>query len=135
MGASLDLVESQLIRLQHIILFLECKLQGVDESVDKIWVLQASDPDTRCACLFLLNLLVVPHSSASCERVFSYVRKIKTDQQAKMGDSPLEALINMKHIPSSPIDCDHSSEMFLYLKGSCMRAVGKCGDGSVIDTA
>ena len=131
--ASLDLVESQLIRLQHIL--LEGKLQGADESVDKIWALQASDPDTRFACLFLLNLLVVPHSSASCERVFSYVRKIKTDQRAKMGDRLLEALIIVKHIPSSPIDRHHSSEMLLYLKGSCMRAVGKCGDGSVIDTA
>ena len=65
-GASLDLVESQLIRLQHIL--LEGKLQGADESVDKIWALQASDPDTRFDCLFLLNLVAVSVYFLMCVR-------------------------------------------------------------------
>ena len=122
-GATADTIESELIRLQQII--AENKLPEADR-LDQRWALQAKqDPATRFACLFLLNLLVVPHSSASCERVFSYVRKIKTDQRARMGDSLLEALVICKHIPGSPLDRQHTPEMLKYLKGSCMRAVGK----------
>jgi len=119
----MDIVESQLCRLH--ILILENKLPIADR-LDQIWAKQAqADEDTKFACLFLLNLLVVPHSSASCERVFSYVRKIKTDQRGRMGDSLLEALIVTKSIPEQPLNRQHSSETLKYLKSSCKRALEK----------
>lgn len=40
----------------------------------------------------MLGILTIPHSSAHCERVFSTVRKNRTDQRSSMSDSTLEAL-------------------------------------------
>ena len=80
-----DILETQFCRLQTMI--VEEKLP-VGDRLDKIWALQAKDcEDTRDACIFLLNCLVIPHSSAPCERVFSHVRKVKTDLLTSAGDT------------------------------------------------
>lgn len=120
-GATADMVESQLCRLQLTI--MENRLPEGDR-IDERWAKQAlMDMDTKFACHFLLNLLVVPHSSASCERVFSCVRKIKTDQRGNLGDKLLEALIITKFIPGCPLQRNHSSEMLQFLKTSCLRSL------------
>ena len=107
-GATRNLIETQLTSIQLAVAKDELPPSN---RLDEMWALQAeADIDTRYGCLFLLNLLVVPHSSASCERVFSYVRKIKTDQRQLMGDELLDSLIVLKHIPGSPIDRTHSTE-------------------------
>lgn len=42
------------------------------------------------------GILTIPHSSAHCERIFSCVRKNKTDQRASLSDKVLEALLVVK---------------------------------------
>ena len=96
-GSSLDELVTELSRLQQVI--IECDFVN-SARLDEVWgSLAKKNEDIRVACVFLLNLLVVPHSSAGCEHVFSYVRKIKTDQRQLMGDELLESLIICKHMP------------------------------------
>ena len=113
-GATADIVDSQLAHVQTAI--LEKRLPEADQLVKRWALLAKQDEDTKIDCMVLLNLLVVPHSSVSCERVFSYVRKIKTDQRGSMGDFLLEALINVKHMPGSPILRKHSSDTLKFFR-------------------
>lgn len=41
----------------------------------------------------MLGILTIPHSNASCERIFSLVRKNKTDFRPNLGQNSLEALL------------------------------------------
>ncbi|GFR78928.1 connexin 27.5 [Elysia marginata] len=41
-------------------------------------------------------VLAIPHSSAHCERIFSLVRQIKTDQRSCLNSTTLEALLILK---------------------------------------
>ena len=47
----------------------------------------------------MLSILTIPHSSAHCERVFSTVRKKRTEQRSSLSDKTLEALFVMKSRP------------------------------------
>ena len=42
------------------------------------------------------SVLLIPHSNASCERVFSNVRKVRTDFRGSMSASTLEAICTVK---------------------------------------
>lgn len=44
----------------------------------------------------MLAVLTIPHSSAHCERVFSTVRKNRTDQRSSLSDDTLQALLTLK---------------------------------------
>ena len=44
------------------------------------------------------GLLTIPHSNAHCERIFSSIRKNRTDQRAILGDGTLEALLVVKNM-------------------------------------
>ena len=46
--------------------------------------------------LLMLGILTIPHSSAHCERIFSCVRKNRTEQRSCLGDDSLEALLVIK---------------------------------------
>ena len=48
----------------------------------------------------VLSILTIPHSSAHCERVFSTVRKNRTEQRSSLSDKTLEALLVMKSRPA-----------------------------------
>jgi hypothetical protein len=52
------------------------------------------------------GILTIPHSSAHCERIFSCVRKNRTEQRAALGDDTLEALLVLKSKPGSALDED-----------------------------
>ena len=52
----------------------------------------------------MLGILSIPHSCAHCERVFSTVRKNRTNQRASTGDDTLEALLVLKSQPGCPTD-------------------------------
>jgi len=52
----------------------------------------------------MLGILTIPHSSAHCERVFSTVRKNRTDQRASMSDETLETLLVLKSRPGNVTD-------------------------------
>jgi len=47
----------------------------------------------------MMNIIVIAHSSARCERVFSIVRKNKTDFRDSLGRDTLEALVVAKARP------------------------------------
>ena len=49
----------------------------------------------------MCGFLTVSHSSAHCERVFSCVRKKRTDQRSSLGDDTLESLLVLKSRPGS----------------------------------
>ncbi|KAK7488557.1 hypothetical protein BaRGS_00020174 [Batillaria attramentaria] len=46
-----------------------------------------------------MGVCTIPHSSASCERVFSCVRKNLTDQRSTLHQDTLEALLVLKSRP------------------------------------
>jgi hypothetical protein len=48
----------------------------------------------------MLGILTIPHSNAQCERIFSCVRKNKTDQRACLGSETLDALMVCKTRPN-----------------------------------
>ena len=45
---------------------------------------------------FMINLLVLPHSSAAVERIFSQVKLIKTDQRNRLNTNSINGLILTK---------------------------------------
>ena len=68
------------------------------------------------------GILVIPHSSAHCERVFSTVRKNRTDQCASLSDDTLEALLVLKSNPLSPLNfTEKMGEQELREVKSCYR--------------
>lgn len=76
---------------------------------------------------FMLGILCIPHSSAHCERVFSVVRKNRTDQRASLGDTTLEALLVIKSRPGHPCDVSrkHSNETLDRLKSSYYKQLNE----------
>lgn len=107
MGVSKDKVQKQFTSFQ-------CdSVSGLKkERVDATWSAigkhideTGEAPYTHLAQV-MLGILTIPHSSAHCERVFSCVRKIKTDQRATLGDKTLQSLLVVKSRPGS-FGCRH----------------------------
>ena len=68
----------------------------------------------------MLGILLIPVANAGCERVFSLVRKTRTDFRANMSASTLEALLIIKcHM--SGTDC-HSVPLSVELLRKCKRS-------------
>ena len=70
----------------------------LDAKWEKIKSCQDEDgsPLAPNLCSVMQLLLTIPHSSAHCERIFSLVRQIKTDQRSCLGNDTLEALLVLK---------------------------------------
>ena len=73
----------------------------------------------------MLGILTIPHSSAHCERVFSCVRKNKTDTRSSMGDDTLEALMVVKSSRVSCLDREYTSQTLRNLKGAYHRSLAE----------
>jgi hypothetical protein len=121
-GSSQDDVINQLNSLQIELMEKET-LPSACEDVCEFWSKLAKQGDHKTACLLIIGLLVVPHSSASYDRVFSCFRKIKQDQRSLMGDALLEALIVTKLFSGSAVTRKFPPELLKYLKGSCSRHI------------
>ena len=69
--------------------------------------------------LVMLGVLAIPHSSSHCERVFSTVRKNRTDQRASLSDDTLEAMLVLKSQPGHATDDarQHSTARLEVLRG------------------
>ena len=78
---------------------------------------------------FMLSVLTIPHSSAHCERVFSCVRKNRTDQRASLGKATLDALLAVKSDVSPVWKRTFSDELLRRLK-SCYAQSLKQQDSS-----
>jgi hypothetical protein len=70
--------------------------------MDDVWAQVGSRKDSsgtapyKALSLVMNAILTVPHSSAHCERIFSCVRKNRTEQRASISDDTLEALLVLK---------------------------------------
>lgn len=106
-GATMDTLTEQFVLYQTQDLATE--LEAFDR-VDEKWNAIGQIKDTGGNLMFnhlaqfCLGILCIPHSSAHCERVFSVVRKNRTDQRASLGDQTLEALLVNKSKPGNPCD-------------------------------
>lgn len=49
-----------------------------------------------CLARVMAAILAIPHSNADCERVFSLVRKTRTESRASMSNETLESLLIQK---------------------------------------
>lgn len=77
----------------------------------------------------MLAILSIPHSNASCERIFSIVRKNKTDFRPTMGTKLLESLVIQKvHMMTSGKACfeqKFSSDMLIKAKKATLNMLQK----------
>jgi len=74
-----------------------------------------------------LNLLSIPSSNADCERVFSLVRRIKTDYRANLIPETISSLIGV-HL-NSPFQCCDQLEFPISLLDkakSCTKEMNRC---------
>ena len=77
-----------------------------DLRLDQIWhsIGQLQDGTFSDLSLVMRGVLTIPHSSAHCERVFSCVRKNKTEQRASMKDETLDSLLVVKGSKKTPVE-------------------------------
>ena len=99
---TVDTLQEEMVMLQTLLCSQELSIQQ-DERLDTFWIKinnfqdkESSHPFVNIAS-FMLSILTVPHSSAHCERVFSMVRKIKTDSRQCLAPDTLQALLVVKH--------------------------------------
>ena len=72
---------------------------------------------------FMLSILTIPHSSTRCERVFSTVRKNKTDQRSSMLDKTLESLLVKKSRPGESCTRFYTDKTLKRLKSSYYQSL------------
>lgn len=94
----------------------------LNEPIDKFWLKIREKMDISREKefynigQFVLDLLVLPHSSASCERVFSKVNLIKTKMRNKLITKTLNGLIlSSQHIAENGGDHFHPTKNMLDL--------------------
>ena len=104
--------------------------------VDKKWDIISRIQDANgCKKYSLLStvmkaVLVIPHSNASCERVFSIVRKNKTDFRGSMSVKMLQSLL-VEKIANSGIPChqrEYSKELLKKVKQSTYHSLHELPD-------
>ena len=102
------------------------------DRVDKAWAeikkIKTCDGELKYNVLatFALGVPVVPHSNAGCERVFSMVRKCKTEFRSSMSTRVLSNLIIQKvHMQSRGQVChefNFTEEQLILAKGATSKA-------------
>ncbi|KAL8621529.1 hypothetical protein ACOMHN_026201 [Nucella lapillus] len=65
---------------------------------------------------FMVSILTIPHSNAHCERVFSYVRKNRTDQRESLGEETMDALMVVKSMPGGFLTRNLDKEQLIAVK-------------------
>ncbi|XP_021346237.1 uncharacterized protein LOC110445779 [Mizuhopecten yessoensis] len=94
--------------------------------MDSIWSMIGKMRDEEGKLMFselsvvMCGILTIPHSSAHCKRVFSCVRKNRTEQRACLGDSTLESLLVIK---SSGTPQDYTDKELDHIRGSYYRSL------------
>ncbi|OCT60383.1 hypothetical protein XELAEV_18046402mg [Xenopus laevis] len=66
--------------------------ERIDEFWQKLSLIQdpvTGQPQYRILCKLAKFICLIPHSNATCERLFSTVRKIITDQRSSLGKNPI----------------------------------------------
>ncbi|KAK7105390.1 hypothetical protein V1264_016779 [Littorina saxatilis] len=73
--------------------------------------------------MVMLSILTIPHSSAHCERIFSVVRKNKTDFRGSMAKDTLEALVVAKSRPGEALDRVYTNKELKDMKSAYYRSL------------
>lgn len=73
------------------------------DRLDVSWAGIGQNSDFQELSLVMRGILTIPHSSAPCERIFSYVRKNKTPQRASLTTVTLESLLVLKNKGDDPL--------------------------------
>lgn len=100
-GVSMDVIQQEFLELQtHK---LPESILSSDLRVDEAWFQVGQIRDVATAKPKFANiskvasaLLVLPHSNANCERLFSLARKNKTEYRSSMSTETLESLLILK---------------------------------------
>ena len=71
----------------------------------------------------MLTLLTIPHSSAHCERIFSVVRKNKTEFRGSMLRETLEALVVAKARPGEALQRNYTEAQLRSLKSAYRKSL------------
>lgn len=72
---------------------------------------------------FMLGLLTIPHSNCECERIFSQVRKNKTDFRGSLSTDMLSGLLIVKSNGTPCYDSEFSQEFLKRAKAATKEAV------------
>lgn len=94
------------------------------ERVDHVWLKLEKVKDTVGQPQFqhlsrvMLSVLTIPHSNAACERIFSCIRKNKTDQRASLEKRTLESLMVVKSQPGEPHKRTYTNTQLRQLKSA-----------------
>ncbi|OCT99445.1 hypothetical protein XELAEV_18005225mg [Xenopus laevis] len=68
------------------------QIERIDEFWQKLSLIQdtvTGQPQYRILCKLAKFICLIPHSNATCERLFSTFRKIITDQRSSLGKNPI----------------------------------------------
>ena len=102
-------------------------IEGEDR-VDCMWVKLAKVKDSMGIMQFqhlakiMLNILTIPHSNASCERIFSCVRKNLTDQRSSLNHKTLESLLVVKSMPGETWDRKYDDKQLQAFKSAYYKS-------------
>ncbi|KAK7089566.1 hypothetical protein V1264_024416 [Littorina saxatilis] len=106
----------------------------IKERVDATWVALGQVKDGTGTPLFanltkiMLGILLIPHSNAACERIFSCVTKNKTNQRASLSAETVDSLLVVKSRPGEPHERNYSSVQLTKLKSSYYNLLSKKPD-------
>lgn len=125
-NCSLDEIEQE---------FLQYQVEDIAESivtskrVDTAWnsISQIADPATGKAKFANLStvikgILVIFHSNADCERIFSLLNKNKTDQRCNLSTKTVGSLMTRKMMTTAKSRVCYTSEYTTQLLSSCKSA-------------
>lgn len=133
-GMTKDKVIEQFILYQSYDLENDIK---TTERIDEQWKMIGNLMDENGNKIFsdlshvMLAVLVIPHSSAHCERVFSTVRKNRTDQRSCLKDDTLQSLLTLKSQAGHFLDKTYSKDQLKNIKSAYYNSLKDCGKNNV----
>ena len=137
-GCSLDELELEFSAFQT------CELPDYEKTelrIDHMWIEIGKMKDEAGVLMFknisffMLGILTIPHSNAACERVFSVVRKNKTEQRASLGPSTMNALMVCKARPGDHTVREYPSSQLRKLKSAYYNSLKKPAAATVTTTS
>ena len=83
-----------------------------------------NQPKYETLAFFMLGLLTIPHSNSECERIFSQVRKNKTDFRGSLSNDSLSSILVTKSFMEGKC-CDQkfSADLLKRAKGATQAHV------------
>lgn len=124
-GSTIDTVKLEFASYQSHPIIPKLK----KETIDATWAAIGQTKDAAGVPMFsnlarvMLGILIIPHSNASCERIFSCVRKNKTDQRASLSDKTVDSLMVVKSRPGMPDTRKYSVGQLTRLKSAYYKSL------------